>query len=1129
MTETAGYCTLCRSRCGARHVIEDGTLRKVIPLATHPTGGALCAKGRAAPELLYSPQRLTHPMRRTNPRDAADPGWVDISWDEALDDIATRLLDLRAAHGAETVAFAVTTPSGTPMVDSIDWVERFIRCFGSPNMIYAIEVCGWHKDHAHKLTFGQGIGVPDWAQTELIVLWGHNPARTWLAQASQVADARRRGARVVVIDPKQDGSGQQADLWLRIRPGADGALALGAVRHLIETRRYDDAFVRSWTNAPFLVDCDTQRLLRGSEIWVDAAPDTVVLADDGDGLRRHDTRLMLDDPQKVDLHARRTIRDIRGRTRHVATAFALLGDAVHAYTPAHVAGLTWIGEANLHHFNALFENGPKASYYAWTGVGQHSNATATERAIGTLYALTGACDAPGGNLWTITPPAARVADYSLLAPEQQAKALGLDALPLGPPSQGWITARDFARAALQGDPYAVRALVSFGTNLLLTQSDSARNQAALQALDFHVHVDVFMNPTAQSADIVLPATLPWEREALKIGFEISQAAAEHVQLRTRMVEPLGQARHDYAIVMDLATRMGMADRFFGGDMDAAWNHQLKPIGLTVQMLRDAPEGIRVPQPFQYRKYALPRERPAGFSTPSRRVELFSEALGAIAQPPLAWFVEPASSPLRDTSDARYPLVLTTAKSGWFVHSSHRHVTSLRRKAVDPCVQLGAGLARSCGIDHDDWVSLSTPQGSVSLRARIDAKLDDRTVIADFGWWQGATAFDARDLPITGQGSANINAILTDAARDPISGSIPLRATVCRIDSDHVRNRGRWHGWRAFRLTARTEVAKEIVHFVFAPVDGGPLPDFHPGQHLTVREGETSITRAYSLVGPCRAPRTLSIAVKRDGRMSSHLHRLLPGAVVSLGAPAGHFRIPLRGSRPLILVGSGIGITPFIGYLEALAEQHDAQHPDIVLHYVCRDGRGHAFADRIRTLARRIARLRVVVWYRAPGAQDRCPDHYDRAGDLDISEGNREHGDDPLMLARRPLAYLCGSAGMLASTTAALVAKGLPAFDILSETFASESVVPADLAEQPITVVDTGETFVWHAAQGTLLDAGQAAGVGLPSGCRVGQCESCLVEVVQGRVMHLQPYDGAPSHCLTCQAVPLEPVVLKRLS
>lgn len=77
------------------------------------------------------------------------------------------------------------------------------------------------------------------------MLWGHNPARTWLAQASRVAEARRRGAKVVVIDPKPDGSGQQADLWLRMRPGADAALAMGAIRHLIANHRYDDAFVRN--------------------------------------------------------------------------------------------------------------------------------------------------------------------------------------------------------------------------------------------------------------------------------------------------------------------------------------------------------------------------------------------------------------------------------------------------------------------------------------------------------------------------------------------------------------------------------------------------------------------------------------------------------------------------------------------------------------------------------------------------------------------------------------------------------------------------------------------------------------------------------------------------------------------
>jgi anaerobic selenocysteine-containing dehydrogenase len=108
-----------------------------------------------------------------------------------------------------------------------------------------------NSDYAHALTFGRGIGFPDYERADTIVLWGHNPERTWLAQASRRADAKRRRDKVAVIDPKPEGSGQLADLWLRIRPGADAALAMAVVCHLIFTETFDRDFVARWTMARF--------------------------------------------------------------------------------------------------------------------------------------------------------------------------------------------------------------------------------------------------------------------------------------------------------------------------------------------------------------------------------------------------------------------------------------------------------------------------------------------------------------------------------------------------------------------------------------------------------------------------------------------------------------------------------------------------------------------------------------------------------------------------------------------------------------------------------------------------------------------------------------------------------------
>lgn len=1123
-----GYCTLCRSRCGSLNHVLDGRLVAVAPNPAHPTGAALCAKGRAAPELVESPLRLSRPLKRTTPRGADSPEWIEIGWAEALDEIAERLGTIRRETGAETVAFAVTTPSGTPMVDSFEWVERFIRCFGSPNLIYAVEICGWHKDYAQALTYGRGIGAADYDNADRIVLWGHNPTRTWLAQATRIAEARKRGATVAVVDPKRGGAGENADLWLGIRPGADGALAMGAIRHLLVNRSYDDSFVRQWTNAPMLVDLATERLVRARDLRPQGASDAFVLLRPDGSTQAYDTTQALERPQDIVLDGEATLYGADGRTISCATVMRLLAREAAAFTPEHVAAITGLATADLARFYALFEGSPRLAYHSWTGVGQHSNATMIERAIGTLYALTGASDRIGGNIWTSAPPSRAVNDYALLPEAQRRKALGLAELPLGPPARGWITARDFCRAVLEGEPYRVRALMSFGTNFVVSQGDSARNRAALQALEFHVHVDMFMNPTAEQADIVLPASMPWEREALRIGFEITQAAVELVQLRQRMVPPRGDVRADYDIAFELACRLGHADAFFGGSIEAGWNHQLEPLGLTVAQLRTAPGGIRLPQPSAERKFAAPRPEGgvAGFATASRRVEIYSEQLLALGHPALPCHLEPASAAGRP---ATLPLLLSTAKSGWFVHSSHRHVASLRRKAPDPAVELSPADARARGIVAGDWVIVRTRDGEARLRAKLESTLPTGTVIAEFGWWEACTPLGRPGAAAAGPATRNINAALSDRDRDPISGSVPLRAVACEVVRDEAASRGWWTGERAFRVTSRRREASDVLAFGLAPADGGPLPSFLPGQHVQVTEPETRLSRSYSLTGANDNPAEFEIAVRRlasaaagapPGRMSARLHELGPGSLVTLRPPAGVFTPPLTGDRPVILMAAGIGITPFVGYLAALARiAPERRPPSVELVYICRNGAEQPFGDWLHKIAARIPGLRLIRAFTRPRREDRPGHHYDHAGRPDIAALRLAPG------ARRPLAYLCGPDGFVAETGAALVGSGLPAFDIFSETFVSQIEIPPDLAPRRIVLERSGRSFAWSAQAGSLLDAAEAAGLSLPSGCRSGQCESCRVRVVSGSASHLSPYDGAPDDCLTCCAVPLSDLVL----
>jgi len=192
----AGYCALCVSRCGAIAVVEDGRFTALEPDPSHPTGKALCAKGRAGPELVYHPERLLYPMRRTRSKGDPDPGWRRISWDEALDLAAAELRRLAGEHGPESVAFTMASPSTSASVDSTVWVERLMNAYGSPNLSVSMELCGWGRYLATVYTFGAsvpGLYMPDIEHAGCILFWGYNPVVARLAHAVSTTEARSGG------------------------------------------------------------------------------------------------------------------------------------------------------------------------------------------------------------------------------------------------------------------------------------------------------------------------------------------------------------------------------------------------------------------------------------------------------------------------------------------------------------------------------------------------------------------------------------------------------------------------------------------------------------------------------------------------------------------------------------------------------------------------------------------------------------------------------------------------------------------------------------------------------------------------------------------------------------------------
>jgi anaerobic selenocysteine-containing dehydrogenase len=605
--------------------------------------------------------------------------------------------------------------------------------------------------------------------------------------AHDIVQARSRGMKTVVVDPRRIGIGAQADMLLQPRPGADGALALALIHCLMEEGWYDAAFARRWTNGTFLLNTITNNLVTEADLSTDGAKDRYLVWDEASN------QPIVYDPStgnyELDsvtpaLFGARVVKNKNGAEISCKPVFERLGDIAGEFAPERSEKIHWVPAEKVWQTALLLAHNRPVSMYMWNGVGQHTNATQTSRAIASLYALIGDFDRQGGNVNFPKVPVNDVGGREFLPKEANAIRVGRERKPLGPPAKpGNCAAYDIFNAILDERPYPIKALLNFGSNTIMSNADSRRGREAMKTLEFGVAADLFMTPTAELCDYVLPATSFLEMSNLTTAFEHRREGKTHLQYRSAVIEPLAERRSDTWIIFELAKRLGFGEQFWQGDVEAGYAYELQPSGVTLEQLKNSPGGISLPAKPTYEKHAKTTKEgnARGFATPSKKVELYCHPFAANGVPALPEYVEPALSPLsRPDIAADFPLVLTNAKFTTYVHSQQRALPSLRKASPHPSADIHPETALRYGVKNKEWMIVESPRGAIKVKARVTTNIVPGVLCCQHGWWQACKELELPGYDPYNSGGANAATLIGADLADPVSGSLPHRSYLCRV-------------------------------------------------------------------------------------------------------------------------------------------------------------------------------------------------------------------------------------------------------------------------------------------------------------------------------------------------------------
>ena len=707
------FCSLCGPTmgCGIYCYVKDGRLVRVEGMKESPRNrGKLCPRAFASSQWLYSPQRLKYPLKRIGKK--GEGKFEKIGWDEALELIATKLLEQKEKYGPESLA--ILSPARRSYSD---YLFRFLVVHGSPNYGHS-GICAVQRAFGFAYTLGVPMLAPDYDKADLIIIWGGNPVYSGTPQGGleRILNAKDRGAKLVVIKPQMQPDATKADVWMPVRPGTDGALALAMLNVVINEKLYDREFVDKWCYGfDKLVPHIQQYTPEWGEMITDLPAEQI----------RNVARLYAK-TKAACIYAGNAFDQAVSSNNAVRAVAILIAITGHLDKPG--CNLAPTFNPNMPRVNSV-----------------HLRERYTQEVVDKLV---------GPEIPTCFQPfieGTSSAYYKCLDSILTEKPYPVKGI-IAPGTQPTVITRGTRRVIEALEKLEFFVVVDVMQNASMPWADIVIPVATMYESDhpFEGGMGNWLMARNQVVERMGDYKSDyefWLDLAVKMGYgdDFWNGSIE---------DCMNYQLENFGITMEELRNHPTGIVYEGG----------KPEYEKYEMIFSTPS---------------PRLSRAPY-LPQGKVAIYNTSFEENGFNPLPEWVEPPESPTATPELLKkYPLVLSDThtsevyNAGWL-----RNIPYLREIQPDPWLHINPETAQARGIEDGDWVIVESPHGSMKVRARYFPGINPNVVMSLQGWWQGCEDLGKPSYPLVdGAGTNDLYSIDPEKAFDPLVTAMPKQTLV----------------------------------------------------------------------------------------------------------------------------------------------------------------------------------------------------------------------------------------------------------------------------------------------------------------------------------------------------------------